>query len=340
VVDVTQPEHGTVTVDEDGNIVYTPKEGYVGTDSFTYTVSDGKGGYATATVTIVVGDRDGDGIPDGEEEAGCSDPDNADSDGDGLSDADEAGLPEGTDPCDADSDDDGLDDGTETRGDGVLEGVGPLNPLSPDTDGDGIQDGTELGLTAPVPAGESGGKPMKGTDAASFVPDADPETTTDPTDDDSDDDGLLDGTEDANGNGAWEGEIGGTGTAGSGETDPNDADTDGDGLQDGTESGLTAPEGDDTDAAVFVPDADPETTTDPRDTDTDDGSVIDGDEDGNHNGALEAGEKDPNVTADDAPPYLTVAGGGCQQGGGSAVPWLFALLGLLFVARRRSGARA
>jgi hypothetical protein len=36
------------------NIVYTPPPGYVGSDSFTYTVSDGRGGTATATVTINV----------------------------------------------------------------------------------------------------------------------------------------------------------------------------------------------------------------------------------------------------------------------------------------------
>jgi hypothetical protein len=167
------------------------------------------------------------------------------------------------------------------------------------------------------------------------VADADPETTTDPTDDDSDDDGLLDGTEDANGNGAVDGEVGGTGTQGSGETDPNDADTDGDGLQDGTESGLTAPEGDDTDPAIFVPDADPGTTTDPRDVDSDDGSISDGDEDANKNGALDAGEKDPNLTTDDVPPVYTVAGSGGCQGGTSGWAWMLALAGLVLLGGSR-----
>lgn len=48
-----QPLHGTVAV-QNGQIVYTPAPGYTGTDSFTYIISDGKGGTATATVTVTV----------------------------------------------------------------------------------------------------------------------------------------------------------------------------------------------------------------------------------------------------------------------------------------------
>lgn len=47
------PSHGTATVNN-GKIVYTPQSGFTGTDSFTYMVSDGKGGAATATVTVTV----------------------------------------------------------------------------------------------------------------------------------------------------------------------------------------------------------------------------------------------------------------------------------------------
>ncbi len=47
------PSHGTAAVNN-GKIVYTPNAGFTGTDSFTYIVSDGKGGTATATVTITV----------------------------------------------------------------------------------------------------------------------------------------------------------------------------------------------------------------------------------------------------------------------------------------------
>ncbi len=47
------PNHGTATV-TNGKVVYTPGAGFSGADSFTYIVSDGKGGTATATVTITV----------------------------------------------------------------------------------------------------------------------------------------------------------------------------------------------------------------------------------------------------------------------------------------------
>ncbi len=50
----TQPVNGTVTVNADGTLTYTPKAGFTGTESFNYTVSDGKGGTATAGVTVTV----------------------------------------------------------------------------------------------------------------------------------------------------------------------------------------------------------------------------------------------------------------------------------------------
>ena len=37
----TQPLHGDVVVNADGSITYTPDAGYLGPDSFTYTVNDG-----------------------------------------------------------------------------------------------------------------------------------------------------------------------------------------------------------------------------------------------------------------------------------------------------------
>jgi len=48
---VGDAEHGTAAL-VDGDVIYTPDADYFGTDSFTYTVSDGNGGEASATVTV------------------------------------------------------------------------------------------------------------------------------------------------------------------------------------------------------------------------------------------------------------------------------------------------
>ena len=50
----TQPSHGTVTIDNEKAITYTPNANFNGADSFTYTVSDGNGGSVTKTVSITV----------------------------------------------------------------------------------------------------------------------------------------------------------------------------------------------------------------------------------------------------------------------------------------------
>ena len=54
VTGVTQPAHGTVVVNPDGSVTYTPAPNYNGPDQFSYQVSDGKGGTDTAVVDIVV----------------------------------------------------------------------------------------------------------------------------------------------------------------------------------------------------------------------------------------------------------------------------------------------
>jgi streptogramin lyase len=130
-----------------------------------------------------------------------------------------------------------------------------LTPAPGDTDGDGIPDMVENSVDC-----------------------------LNPNDDDSDDDGILDGNEDTD----YDGELD------PGETDPCDEDTDNDGLLDGTEIGLTAPQGSDTDLAVFIKDADPETTTDPLDDDSDNDGWLDGEEDANQNGQVDENETDPN----------------------------------------------
>jgi hypothetical protein len=50
----TDPANGSVTRNQDGTLTYTPDSGYSGLDSFTYVVSDGKGGTSTGTVGVTV----------------------------------------------------------------------------------------------------------------------------------------------------------------------------------------------------------------------------------------------------------------------------------------------
>jgi hypothetical protein len=51
---VTPGANGDVDIIDDQHVQYRPDEGFNGIDSFTYTVSDGKGGIDTATVTVTV----------------------------------------------------------------------------------------------------------------------------------------------------------------------------------------------------------------------------------------------------------------------------------------------
>ena len=53
VTNVIQPANGTV-VNNGTSLTYTPNNGYVGIDTFQYTVDDGNGGQATATVSVEV----------------------------------------------------------------------------------------------------------------------------------------------------------------------------------------------------------------------------------------------------------------------------------------------
>lgn len=53
IVSVTQPANGQASVSGD-QVLYTPSAGFIGTDSFSYTVEDGFGGQASATVTVTV----------------------------------------------------------------------------------------------------------------------------------------------------------------------------------------------------------------------------------------------------------------------------------------------
>ncbi|MBH03319.1 MAG: hypothetical protein CMP08_04230, partial [Xanthomonadales bacterium] len=74
---------GTISQGSDGRLVYTPLNGFNGTDSFTYTIRDGQGFESTATVTVKI-DNDRDGV--------ANDID-IDDDNDGILDANEGYAP-------------------------------------------------------------------------------------------------------------------------------------------------------------------------------------------------------------------------------------------------------
>ena len=53
ITGASAPAHGSAVI-SGGQISYTPAAGYTGADSFTYTISDGRGGNASAAVTVNV----------------------------------------------------------------------------------------------------------------------------------------------------------------------------------------------------------------------------------------------------------------------------------------------
>jgi outer membrane protein OmpA-like peptidoglycan-associated protein len=57
IVDVSQPAVGQLAFNQDDNLVYRPLEGFTGTDSFKYTVTDNHATNVTATVEIDVQEK-------------------------------------------------------------------------------------------------------------------------------------------------------------------------------------------------------------------------------------------------------------------------------------------
>src|SRR5204862_1523011 len=51
---VSQPTHGSLTLNSDGSFSYAPAANYHGTDSFTYKANDGQADSGIATVNIAI----------------------------------------------------------------------------------------------------------------------------------------------------------------------------------------------------------------------------------------------------------------------------------------------
>ncbi|MFK7755460.1 MAG: Ig-like domain-containing protein, partial [Flavobacteriales bacterium] len=319
---ITDPTNGEVTVNPDGTITYTPDLGFIGTDTYVYSVCDNGDpvicDQAEVEITITdcdladaSEDCDEDGATNQEEEDAETNPLDPDSDDDGINDGDE--LDNDTDPLDAcdpnplalgtsDCDNDGL-----TNDEEELNGT---NPSDPDTDGDGINDGDEVDdSTDPL-------NPCDPDVLAVLTADCDGDGLangvedslgTDPLDPDTDGDGVDDGievvdlnsdpldscdpnpyaipTDDCDGDGLTNGDedTNGNGQQDDGETDPENPDTDGDGINDGDEID---------DSTDPLNPCDPNGLADPL-TDCDNDGLTNGEEDTNGNGVVDANETDP-----------------------------------------------
>ncbi|MDG1573175.1 gliding motility-associated C-terminal domain-containing protein [Robiginitalea sp. M366] len=275
---INDPANGTVTMDDNGTpndpsddmLTYTPDPGFIGTDSFTYTICDDLGRCDTATVTIIVNppgvdlDSDNDGIVDTFEDL--------DLDGDGdpstnPTDTDGDGVP---DYLDIDSDNDGIPDNVEAQ-----STTGYLAPSGEDMNANGLDD-----------AYENGG-------GLGVIPeDTDGDGIPDYVDSDSDNDGVPDVIEAHD----WDQD-------GVADVVLVGSDKDNDGLDDGFEGSTSIDDdiNDEIDNPVGdLPDTDSDGESDYRDTDDDGDRLLTIDEDANGDGML----YNDDVDQDGTPDYL------------------------------------
>ncbi|SNZ02107.1 Ig-like domain-containing protein [Flagellimonas pacifica] len=260
----TSPTNGVVIINNSGtpidpsddSITYTPNPGFLGTDTFDYTICDGSGNCSTGTVTVMVNppginlDSDNDGIVDAFEDL------NTDNDNDPTTDptdTDRDGIP---DYLDIDSDDDGIPDNVEAQ-----PTIGYIAPSLVDANDNGLDDAYETG-------GNTGLIPV----------DSEADGLPDYVDDDSDNDNVPDRIEghDQNQDGVADAVFTGS-------------DKDDDGLDDGYEGStvLDVDVNDEIDdPSTSLLDTDSDDVPDYRDTDDDDDGIEtideDLDEDGNY----------------------------------------------------------
>ncbi|MBT8143360.1 MAG: tandem-95 repeat protein, partial [Gammaproteobacteria bacterium] len=130
VISIDPPENGSAVNNPNNSITYTPDNGFKGKDEFTYTISDGNGGTASALVKVKVTKKDKD-------DDGSSDDDSSSKDDDSSS-KDDASSDDGSsnDGCSKDADCDGKsnDSDSDDDNDGVPD------DQDSDDDGDSIDD--------------------------------------------------------------------------------------------------------------------------------------------------------------------------------------------------------
>ncbi|MEL0653352.1 Ig-like domain-containing protein, partial [Algibacter sp. TI.3.09] len=77
VTETTTPDNGTVTLNPDGTITYTPNDGFIGEDTFTYTICDDANPALcdTATVTVTIQPTDSPNTTNANDDAYTTTPD-------------------------------------------------------------------------------------------------------------------------------------------------------------------------------------------------------------------------------------------------------------------------
>ena len=259
-------DNGTPNDPSDDWMNYSPNTGFVGNDTFTYTICDAAANCSTATVTIVVTnaldlDSDDDGIVDSFEDL--------DLDGDGdpstnPTDTDEDGF---ADYLDIDSDNDGIPDNVEAQ---TTQDY--IAPSLVDANANGLDDAYEGGALGLFPV------------------DTDGDNLPDYLDDDSDNDNVPDRIEghDQDHDGIADVVLIGS-------------DKDNDGLDDGYEGAATIDidvNDEIDDPYNDLPNTDGDNESDYRDTNDDDDSLMTIDEDLNGDGDYSNDDTDGDGTPD------------------------------------------
>ncbi|WP_309242985.1 Ig-like domain-containing protein [Hyalangium versicolor] len=218
VVAVTQPANGTATL-SGGEVSFTPATDFTGTTTFTYTISDGKGGTDTATVTVIVSDTQNhppDAVDDTftvAQNSGATVLNVLANDTFAPDVGETLTVTAVTQPA----------NGTVTLTGGVVSFTPATGFTGTTTFTYTISDGNGGTDTATVTVTVTGTSLDSDGDG---IPDAiEIATGTDPNNPDTDGDGLSDGVEDKDHNGVVD----------AGETDPRDKDTDNGGASDGAE---------------------------------------------------------------------------------------------------------